>query len=81
MADEQVTFRLDTSTKEAILKSIAAGRYENIAHFCRQALREKLERESGDERESQKQQIIEAIKNDPDIKTVLHDLIREMGNR
>lgn len=80
MAKEHLGVRLEASMKAKIKTLIDAHEYRDYSDFAERAIREKLERETGDARAVFRDQLIEAIEGDPDVAAALAAAIRRAHN-
>ena len=76
MVKEHLGAKVDKDLKERIKKLIEVGDYRDLSDFTERAIREKLDRETGDGRTAFREQLVEAIKTDPAVMETILSAIR-----
>jgi Arc/MetJ-type ribon-helix-helix transcriptional regulator len=68
----QIGVKVEASLKQRIIDQIDGKKYRDISDFVVRAIYEKLDREEMDERTRFKLMMIDLIKTDPEIQTLIH---------
>jgi Arc/MetJ-type ribon-helix-helix transcriptional regulator len=76
MASVPVTIKLDPQVKAKIDKLIDAGLYRHVSDFMHRAVKAELDREGRTADECFREQMMNALKNDPEVREVLVSALR-----
>jgi len=80
MSTEHLGVRVDSTLKARIKELVTKKEYRDYSDFVEKAIREKLDRETGDGRSAFVAQLIEVIKSDPDVREALDAARRVSGD-